>query len=66
MKYEDAVLDANMAHNILPQRLDAYHALSDFLVALNQHEEALKLLEVLNGNEGDLNPIIKNQYEMIK
>jgi len=35
MKYEEAVLDANLAHNILPQRLDAYYVLCDFLVALN-------------------------------
>lgn len=38
MKYEDAILDANLAHNILPQRVEAYHVLSDFLIALNDHQ----------------------------
>lgn len=47
MKYEDALPDANMAHNILPHRLDAYYVLSDFLMAVNEHEKAIKLLEVL-------------------
>ena len=47
MKYEDAIPDANMAHNILPHRLDAYYVLSDFLMAVNEHEKAIKLLEVL-------------------
>ena len=64
MKYEDAIPDANLAHNILPQRLDAYYVLSDFLVALNEHEKALKLLEILNKSAQD--PMIKSQYEMIK
>jgi hypothetical protein len=36
-KYEDAVLDANLAQNILPQRMDAYYVLSDFFIALNDH-----------------------------
>jgi tetratricopeptide (TPR) repeat protein len=64
MKYEDAIPDANLAHNILPQKLDAYFVLSDFLMALNEHEKALKLLEILHKNSDD--PIIKSQYEMIK
>jgi hypothetical protein len=47
MKYEEAALDANLAMHVLPQRLDAYYVLSDFLVALNNYTEALKVLEVL-------------------
>ena len=38
MKYEEAVLDANMAQNIMPQRKEAYYALCDFLVTLNDHQ----------------------------
>lgn len=38
--------------------------LSDFLIALNEHEKALKVLSILVSQ--DQNPIIKNQYEMIK
>ena len=66
MNYEEAIVDATLAHNILPQRMDAYYVLSDFLVAMNQHQAALKILEILNAHEGNTNPIIKNQYEMIK
>ena len=66
MKYEDAILDANLAHNILPQRVEAYHVLSDFLIALNDHQQALKLLEILKKIEGDSNPQVQSQYEMIK
>lgn len=65
-KYEDAVLDANLAQNIMPQRMDAYYVLSDFFIALNDHQSALKQLEILNLHEGDSNPFIKNQYEQIK
>lgn len=64
MKYEDAILDANLAHNILPQRVEAYHVLSEFLIALNDHQQALKLLEILNKMED--NPSVTSQYEMIK
>ena len=35
MRYEDAVIDANLAQNIQPQRLDAYQVLADLLVAMN-------------------------------
>lgn len=65
MKYENAILDANLAHNIQPQRLDAYFVLADFLMALNEHEQALKILEILKTEEPS-NPMIKSQYEMIK
>jgi hypothetical protein len=33
-------------------------------MALNEHEKALNLLEILHKNSDD--PIIKSQYEMIK
>ena len=52
MKYEEAVLDANMAQNIMPQRKEAYYALCDFLVTLNDHQQAVKLLEILKDYEG--------------
>jgi len=48
MRYEDAVLDANLALRILPQRLEAYYVLSDLLLGLNKLEEAFKVLEVLH------------------
>jgi len=38
MKYEDAILDANLAHNIMPHKVEAYHVLSDFLIAMNDHQ----------------------------
>ena len=47
MRYEDAIPAANLAVNIIPHRKDAYHVLSDFLMALNDHEQALKLLSIL-------------------
>jgi hypothetical protein len=43
--------------------MDAYYVLSDFFIALNDHQSALKQLEILNQHEGDSNPFIKNQYE---
>ena len=55
MKYEDAILDANLAHNIMPHKVEAYHVLSDFLIAMNDHQQAFKLLEILNKIEGDKN-----------
>jgi hypothetical protein len=48
MKYEEAALDANFAMHIIPQRLEAFQALSEFLIALNNYPEALKLLEILH------------------
>ena len=47
MKYEEAALDANLALHVLPQRIDAYYVLSEFLIALNNYSEALKLLQIL-------------------
>ena len=65
IKYEDAIPDAYLALNILPHRKDAYHVLSDLLMALNDHEQALKLLSVLK-TSCDKDSTILPQYEMIK
>ena len=62
MRYEDAALDANLALNVCPQKKDAYYVLSDFLVALNNYSEAIKILEILY-NHDPSDPIIKGQYE---
>lgn len=48
MRYEDAALDANFAMHVQPHRLEAYQALSEFFIALNNYPEALKLLEILH------------------
>lgn len=48
MKYEEATLDANLALQVLPQRVEAYYMLSDFFVAQNNYAEALKFLEILH------------------
>jgi tetratricopeptide (TPR) repeat protein len=63
MRYEDAMQDANLAHNIQPQREEAYHALSDFLLALNEHEKSQKVLSIINTPNAE--PMIKNMYDMI-
>ena len=65
MKYEEAALDANLALHVLPQRLDAYYALADFLVPMKNFTEALKILEVLYLHDPS-DPLIKSQYEQIK
>lgn len=48
MKYEEAALDANFAMHITPHRIEAYQALAEFLIALNNYPEALKLLDILH------------------
>lgn len=63
MKYEEAVQDANLAHNVSPNRPEAYHALGDFLLALNEHEKAQQVLNIINTPGAD--PMIKNMYDMI-
>ena len=65
MRYEDAMLDANIAMQLLPQKLDAYYVMSDFYLALNKHAEALKILEILYAADQN-DPMIKSQYELIK
>lgn len=65
MRYEEASLDAHLALKVAPQRIDAYYALSDFLVALNNHQDALKILEILHRHDpGDIG--IKGQFEQIR
>lgn len=58
MNYEGAAVDANFAMHVSPHRLEAYKALAEFQVALNNYPEALKILEVLNHCYDD--PIIKS------
>lgn len=53
MKYEEAALDATLALHVLPNRIDAYYVLSEFLLALNNQTEALKLLEILYHHDPD-------------
>ena len=60
MKYEEAIMDANLAHNVCPDRIEAYQALSDFLIAVNEHDKALKVLSVINTDEKT-----KPMFEMI-
>lgn len=58
MKYEEALEDAKLAHNLQPQRREAYQVLADFLVAMNDHVSALAVLEVLRKQSE--NPIVQN------
>ena len=44
MKYEEALADANIALQVQPNKLDAYHQLSDCLIATQRFPEAVKLL----------------------
>jgi len=37
MRYEEAALDAHVALKVLPQRIEAYFVLSEFLVAMNNY-----------------------------
>ena len=65
MRYEDAALDANFAMHVQPQRIEAYQALAEFFIALNNYPEALKILEILHYRDpGD--QIIRSQYEQIR
>ena len=65
MKYEEAALDANFAMHVQPQRIEAYQALAEFMIALNNYPEALKLLEILHFRNPQ-DAIIKSQYEQIR
>ena len=47
MRYEDALLDANLALKIVPDCLDAYQLLSDCLIATSKLPEAAKILSVM-------------------
>jgi hypothetical protein len=47
MKYEEALLDANLALKIVPDCLDAYHLVSDCLIATSKYTEAAKILNLM-------------------
>lgn len=49
--YDEAVLDAKFALQINPTRLEAFHILSDCLIATQNYEEAGKLLVILAQRE---------------
>ena len=65
MKYEDALLDANLALRIVPQKTDAYYQLSDCLIATLKFSEAAKLLDILSKADPG-NTMLKSQYDMLK
>ena len=65
MKYEEAALDANFAMHVQPHRLEAYQALSEFFIALNNYPEALKLLEILHFQNPE-DTSIRSQYKQIR
>lgn len=62
LRYEDGILDATMAQNICPQRLEAYNVLADFLTVQNDYEHAVKILEVTKNQD---NSSQKN-YDLVK
>jgi tetratricopeptide (TPR) repeat protein len=53
MRYEEALVDANIAMKIVPDCLDAYHLLSDCLIATSKYPEAAKILNILAKNDPD-------------
>jgi tetratricopeptide (TPR) repeat protein len=64
MKYEEALLDANLAIKIVPDCLDAYHLLSDCLIATSKYTEATKILNLLATND-PTNKSLQSHYKMI-
>ena len=53
--------------HLAPNRIEAYQVLADFLVALNRHSEALKILEILTNNDPNgADQILRSQYEQIR
>ena len=65
MKYEDALADANLALQVQPSRLEAYHLLSDCLIATQRFPEAVKLLQILSRCDPS-NATLASQYEMLR
>ena len=51
MNYEQAIVDATLAHNIYPTRSEAYLALSDFYIATNDLAKALQVLSILKNDD---------------
>ena len=64
MKYEEALLDANLALKIVPDCLDAYHLVSDCLIATSKYTEAAKILNLLLCNDPN-NSGLHQQIKMI-
>ena len=64
-KYEEALADANLALQVQPNKLDAYHQLSDCLIATQRLPEAVKLLQILSKSDPS-NATLSSQYEMLK
>jgi len=50
MRYEEALLDANLALKMVPDCLDAYSLLSDCLIATSRFAEASKILNIMASN----------------
>lgn len=65
-RYDEAVVDAGLALKANPSRLEAYHLLSDCLIATQRFNEASKLLEVLqkrdpeNTSSSQYQTLVKN------
>ena len=66
MRYEEALLDANLAHNLSPTHKEAYRVLADLLTALNENEKALKILKIISLNDDGQDKLLKSQLEMMK
>ena len=64
MKYDDALLDANLALQVVPTKHDAYQQLADCLIATQKSPEAVKLLDILSKRD-ESNKTLKNQYETL-
>ena len=64
MRYEEALLDANLALKIVPDCLDAYHLLSDCLIATSKFSEAAKILNIMAKNNPE-DAGLQRKYEMI-
>ena len=64
MKYEEAVVDANLALQVVPTRIEAYQQLADCLIATQRFPEAAKLLKILSKKD-ESNTTLKSQYDML-
>jgi len=59
MKYEEAIYDANLALNVLPNKPEAYTQLSDCFIACQKLPDAAKMLRQLK----KLNPSNSEQID---
>lgn len=64
MRYEEALVDANLALSNCPERSEAYFIVSDCLIATQRLSEAYKLLEIMNKRDPN-SPIVKSQFDML-